>query len=718
MDCNKDEAVKAKEVAETKLLEKDILGAKKFALKAQGLFPKLEGLSQFIEIVDVHFAHEKKINGEVDYYGIFGVVPFSNEDVLKKQYKRKALSLHPDKNKSVGANGAFKILSQAWSVLSDVNQRTAYNSWLSNLSAPNQETYNYTRPRTQGPFANGVNVPRNPAPHISQHIPCRNPPNPIPSYQQHQTRMRPPFHQQSAPFIGPQTFWTTCHRCSRHYEYQKKYLNQNLLCHDCQQPFLATEMPRASKANNQSYQQQHVSAGFRSVLPGEHLKSSTVPVEMKAASASHSVGGLNRDKQPVKKRRRNCHAGDEKPGVKRASAKLNGNFGAKRESKSSVKELSQSEIRAMLARKAKTGIHGLIKEYEAEESKNSLNVQKVVIKKDAINHVMTEKIGDGLSRDTKYKLQPKKSSILEETDDVGVNADETVSMMVPDANFHNFDDYRIEESFSENQIWAVYDDDDGMPRYYAMVHHVISRKPFKMQISWLNSKTTSEFGLLDWIGSGFTKTSGDYRVGKGEVSKRLNSFSHPVNWKKGPRGIIQIFPTKGDVWAVYRNWSPDWVEGTTDEMIHKYDVVVVLEDYVEDVGVLVAPLVKVVGFTSVFNLDQRVTRTIPRGETFRFSHQVPFHILNGLEAEDAPKGCYELDPAALPLELLKVITDVEAAEERASEHPVMLSGPEEAVRHVAFQKRSVFQEGKNILTYSRRKNKRMEDGKVCSREKM
>ncbi|KAL0355095.1 UNVERIFIED_CONTAM: DnaJsubfamily B member 1 [Sesamum radiatum] len=137
MDCNKDEAVRAKGIAEKKLLERDISGAKKFALKAQNLFPKLDGLSQFLEIIDVYVAHEKKINGEADYYGIFGVDPFVEEEVLKKQYKRMALSLHPDKNKSVGAEGAFKILSQAWSVLSNKDNRSAYNLKI-NIRAPNQ----------------------------------------------------------------------------------------------------------------------------------------------------------------------------------------------------------------------------------------------------------------------------------------------------------------------------------------------------------------------------------------------------------------------------------------------------------------------------------------------------------------------------------------------------------------------------------------------------
>ncbi|GFQ06334.1 hypothetical protein PHJA_002777400 [Phtheirospermum japonicum] len=233
-------------------------------------------------------------------------------------------------------------------------------------------------------------------------------------------------------------------------------------------------------------------------------------------------------------------------------------------------------------------------------------------------------------------------------------------MMVPDASFHNFDNGRIEVSFSKDQVWAAYDDDDGMPRYYALVRQVISRKPFQMQISWLNSRSSCEFGPLNWIGSGHTKTCGGFKVGKCVVAKRLACFSHPVKWTKGARGgAVEIWPTKGDVWAVYRNWSPDWIEATSDEMMHKYDVVVVLDDYNDDAGARVAPLVKLAGFTSVFDVDEGRTHTILREEMFRFSHQVPFHILNGLEAVNAPKGSYELDPAALPLELLEVITDDE-----------------------------------------------------------
>jgi hypothetical protein len=46
---------------------------------------------------------------------------------------------------------------------------------------------------------------------------------------------------------------------------------------------------------------------------------------------------------------------------------------------------------------------------------------------------------------------------------------------------------------------------------------------------------------------------------------------------------------------------------------------------------------------------------------FRFSHQVPNHVLTGEEAHNAPEGCRELDPAAIPMEFLQVITEASEA---------------------------------------------------------
>jgi hypothetical protein len=74
----------------------------------------------------------------------------------------------------------------------------------------------------------------------------------------------------------------------------------------------------------------------------------------------------------------------------------------------------------------------------------------------------------------------------------------------------------------------------------------------------------SEFGPSNWVSSGFIKTYGDFRIGKYESCDIVNMFSHQMKWDKGSRGLIKIYPQKGDIWAVYQNWSSDWNEDTLD----------------------------------------------------------------------------------------------------------------------------------------------------------
>ncbi|XP_019087476.1 PREDICTED: E3 ubiquitin-protein ligase SINA-like 7 [Camelina sativa] len=89
------------EIAKKKLSENDYDGAKNFINKAQLL------------------------GGEADWYKILGVDPLADEEAVKKTYKQLALLLHPDKNKFDGAEGAFKLVLEAWCLLSDKYKKLA-----------------------------------------------------------------------------------------------------------------------------------------------------------------------------------------------------------------------------------------------------------------------------------------------------------------------------------------------------------------------------------------------------------------------------------------------------------------------------------------------------------------------------------------------------------------------------------------------------------------
>ena len=145
MECHRKLATEAKELAEEKIGSggHDVSGAMKLAVKARRLYPELKGIDQLISVLDVLLAaadnpkdYRRK---RKDYYRILQVDPHAEENVIKKQYRKIALNVHPDKNPSVGAEEAFKLVIEAFEVLSDERKRAMYDQGvlhgLSNIRA-------------------------------------------------------------------------------------------------------------------------------------------------------------------------------------------------------------------------------------------------------------------------------------------------------------------------------------------------------------------------------------------------------------------------------------------------------------------------------------------------------------------------------------------------------------------------------------------------------
>ncbi|KAH9626622.1 hypothetical protein KSS87_015286 [Heliosperma pusillum] len=638
MECNKDEATRAKDIALRKFTEEDFLGAKKFALKAQNLFPGLEGISQMLATLDVHIAAVNKVGGEMDLYGILGVNPLANDDTIRKQYRKLLLLLHPDKNKSEGADRAFQFVSNAFTVLSDKAKRSAYDTQRHIKMAhrvPSQSSVPVPKPTVPaGGTSHGANG-HNKSPGSASSSSRRKPGQK--SGTQNTSR-----HTQST-FEHGDTFWTVCARCKMQYEYMRVYLNQTLKCPNCKQAFVAFRTSPPLNLTPLRPEEVRVHSSFGGSRPRWTSESQSVKESLKRDNTGFVVreGPFKRmremdDRSHLQSQRGTTGMGNE-------AGRVNG-FSVYNARVDANRELSAMELKKMLAEKALLQMREVVTKSKLAREKKAAAKEKSRVKQKEKQKMKLEKSMQELGSDDK-------SSPPDE-----IEQKQAPEFIVPDPDFHVFDHDRLERCFRENQVWAGYDNDDGMPRFYALIHEVVSMDPFELKLSWLNSRSNAEFSTLDWVGRGFSKTCGEFWVGKHETSHLLNSFSHQVKFEKGPRGVIQIYPRKGDIWALYRYWSPNWDQDIPDELIHVYDMVEVLQDYSDEQGVSVAPILKATNFRTVFHKqpDPQTVKHIPKEEMFKFSHQVPHHILTGNEKPNAPKGFIELDPAATPLELLQV----------------------------------------------------------------
>ncbi|GMN56619.1 hypothetical protein TIFTF001_025734 [Ficus carica] len=992
MECNKEDALKAKRMAEKKFEEKDLVGAKRFALKAQNLYPKIDGLRQLIATLDVYISAEEMRNGERDWYRVLGVDPLADEATLRNQFKKLAADIHPDRNKSVGAVGAFKILSEAYGLLSDHDKRKGYNlarertckfenilgrqssvpdgqNGVPNLlnrkvsnetdyggtgqnGVPNLSNINVSNERDRkGKGKIGVlNISNE---NVSNERDCKGKGKiGVPDLSNENGSAERDckganYIQQlsvsgSSSPIKP-TFWTICNGCTVHYKYHRKYLRRNLLCANCSRRFLALEVPPPPTDRNRSAEplasplQKHKagestinnSSSARETIPtsttsivewvrfsgldssqktfqvglfsdmkkkvvsAESMKAPTsttsmgrarfsgrnsyqktsraglfsavnlivnkeVSVErMRAPTSATSMGlatfsgldsspktfqaglfseewgnreistasmrtptyttgterarfaGLNsrlknfhptermrvptsttsmrlarfsgfdssqrtfragifsdvkvREERDVSaegmraptsvndcwrwKRRfkegaldvpmvprtgtlvlkkvvsgvtlRSVVTGDEhkKRGrminrigiggvaVKTALGSQEGGTGTAATTwtervgtgkLSFTKELPHEEMRKMLMEKAKKEIGGKLSEWKIAvvseipyKSKEMSEKQRG--KKEAAKPGVKESTG--------------KIAVRKFASNLTLNIPDPVSMTIAEPHFYDFNENRTTSAFNCNQVWAAYDPEDGMPRLYALIHNLMADEPFRVSISWLNSKSTDEFSPLSWTVSGIPRACGEFRVGMHGDYDSLVSFSHQVKWTYVAREVVQIYPSKGDVWAIMYRRSPNWNEHRPKEVIRKYYMVEVIRDYNEERGVTVIPLAKAVGYKTVFcrHWDSKEVEVIPREEMFRFSHQVPSHLLTGNEHPDDPSKWFHLDPAAIPSELLQETNGARKQEKvKTAAKPLEQDPIKSSKRHKVVAEKNGKENGGNVVVYNRR----------------
>ncbi|XP_017628482.1 uncharacterized protein LOC108471361 [Gossypium arboreum] len=233
----------------------------------------------------------------------------------------------------------------------------------------------------------------------------------------------------------------------------------------------------------------------------------------------------------------------------------------------------------------------------------------------------------------------------------------------PDPEFSDFEKQRAENCFAVNQVWAIYDSSDSMPRFYAWIKKVFN-PGFKLRITWLEPDPDEE-NEQNWVDQNLPVSCGKYCSGSTVVCVERLVFSHRIDpLESFGKYCCLVYPKKGEVWALFKDWDIKWAsEPENHQPAYRYDIVEVLTHFGKEVGIWVSHLDKVKGFVSIFKQTARygVYFYMSSRELYRFSHQIPSAKMTGNEREGVPVGSFELDPASLPTnfyELLDPAADI------------------------------------------------------------
>ncbi|KAK7252516.1 hypothetical protein RIF29_36511 [Crotalaria pallida] len=619
-----EEALRLHSQAETKFKTNHLKSALKYAKRAHRLAPHLPSISGTLTSLTIL---RSAAAATPNWYKILGLEPFSNATAVRKQYKKLAFLLHPDKNPSfVGSDEAFKLVGEASEFLSDKVRKQVYDMKL--------------RMRIQEEKEN----------------------------------------ERKGEEESENTFWTACSTCRLLHQFERRYVGHNLMCPGCNKSFKAVEVVNDSGSKQNEEEDVDVDGG---VTLGEFV----LRRKMGGAGKLKSKGVKGKAGSEKGEVLKGNVGGDE---VGNGDLDMEGGFaewgggrlrtsGSRKRTSTVVEVLERSnpkrsktgeetmtlaEFQSTVKRKLQqVKVKSKIKETEVEKEegkeKRSKQGERLEGSKNnkglAVGKASSSKKSVKLAIKEKHEASKGKRLTLEKHRDSGGGSLE--NMVVVDSDFYDFDKDRAERSFKKGQVWAVYDDDDGMPRAYGLIDELISANPFYVSISWLDSQNSGDEKIVGSEKTGFHIPCGRFKVALKTTINSINIFSHVVDCDRAAREVYQIYPKKGSVWALFGEAAVDADKRKlAADSKRCYDVVVFLTTYSEVNGLSMAYLEKVDGYKTVFKrqeMGSHAIRFLGKDDLWLISHQIPARRFPcNDKTPELLKDCWELDPASLPSDLL------------------------------------------------------------------
>nr|GMD98344.1 DnaJ domain containing protein [Ipomoea batatas] len=615
------DVLRLKTLAEEKYTSGDLNSAIKHAKRAHRQCPNLDGLSEMLTAFKILRTATTSGGdaGPPDYYKILQVERFSNINVIKKQYRKLALTLHPDKKPFVACEEAFKLVGEAYRVLSDKIRRKEYDLKL-------------------------------------------------------RVAMQSSAAEEAA---EEETFWTACSTLSENAENSVSSMDIDSEDEKINQ-VLGTRVSARIKARKMTsvgeVLQRAKGRGLKDVDEAESGSSNRANKSRNVGREEDARNDSGGEIEGVRSRRgvqvRGRGEDQEKSGnvVQRSRAKRledsEDETMTLAEMQMLVKKLNKEKSRAKVNEMATKPDLGE-KELESEKEDTELCLSETESEIEEAMEIMNVKgkrerckVSKGESLEVVQRRASKGGDVDAKRRKVSIIVDSEI-MSVEGSDFYEFGNDREERSFKKGQVWAVYNDDidDGMPRYYALIDEVLSVNPFEVRLFWLDIQNNDDEALINWGKRGFHISCGKYKVSEQALVKSLKKFSHVVDCERAARALYRVYPKKGSVWAIYEENNPNAGGRNQDVEDKQYGIVVCLTSYTEIHGLSVAYLEKVDGFRTVFKrreIGAHAIRWVGKDEITVMSHQIPAKKLSGEEAVGISKECWELDPASVPSKMLTI----------------------------------------------------------------
>ncbi|CAN1283971.1 hypothetical protein LINPERPRIM_LOCUS18501 [Linum perenne] len=470
------------------------------------------------------------------------------------------------------------------------------------------------------------------------------------NYQHH----RPQQQATQSGFVNSRpTFWTACPFCQSRYQYYTDIINRAVVCQNCRKTFMAYEksaqgIPTVRNFTKPVFQQ-------RKDVPQGSVKA-------EVGSQGNTSKGYSKA-EPQKKPTDGVAGPGKSSGKKRRNKESDFIVSSDSESSSSDEEPPITGNGESGSSKEPTRRSVRSKQQVSYKENRSDDEESKTPQKKAKGNGSTEE-GDGNKLNTDDSMNEdketpnvKKKDKIDENDSMrssevhsDSDSDSDAPHECPDSEFNDFEKKRDVNLFKVGKIWAIYDDFNGMPRFYARIQRV-SPCGLKFKITWLEAETSTA-DEEEWVSAGLPVSCGKFKLGNSKNVDKLSQFSHQVEWEKGNHSsAYRIVPRKGEIWALFKNWDIKWKSQTDHTELKsklEYDFVEIMSNFSDNEGVSVLYLGKLKGFVSLFCRISNKPLQIKPTELLRFSHQVPSFTMTGKERDGVPEGSFELDPAALP----------------------------------------------------------------------